>query len=115
MVVQREVLWSAVQNGIPAGNRALTVTVQHVLVDVVHDRGCGDAAPKSQRVELVTAEGKCRESPRCAPGTLLNQCRLHETNKHTVTVKKWQQHQNLLEAKDRSVVLPAAASHCVLS
>ena len=28
-------------------------------------------------------KGKCRESPRCAPGTLLNQCRLHKTKKHT--------------------------------
>jgi hypothetical protein len=25
-----------------------------------------------------------RESPRCAPGTLLMQCRLHKTKKHTV-------------------------------
>ena len=31
-------------------------------------------------------EGIHRESPRCAPGTLLIQCRLHKTKKHTVTV-----------------------------
>ena len=29
-----------------------------------------------------------RESPRCAPGTLLMQCRLHKTKKHTVAKKQ---------------------------
>jgi len=28
-------------------------------------------------------KGIHRESPRCAPGTLLIQCRLHKTKKHT--------------------------------
>ena len=32
----------------------------------------------------VKVEGIHRESPRCAPGTLLIQCRLHKTKKHTV-------------------------------
>jgi len=27
---------------------------------------------------------RSRESPRCAPGTLLNRCRLHKTKKHTM-------------------------------
>ena len=33
----------------------------------------------------VKVEGIHRESPWCAPGTLLIQCRLHKTKKHTVT------------------------------
>ena len=36
----------------------------------------------------VKARGKHRESPRCAPGTLLNRCRLHKTKKHTVTQER---------------------------
>ena len=31
----------------------------------------------------VKAKGIYRESPRCSPGTLLIQCRLHKTKKHT--------------------------------
>ena len=33
----------------------------------------------------VKVKGIHRESPWCAPGTLLIQCRLHKTKKHTVT------------------------------
>jgi len=33
----------------------------------------------------VRAEGR-QAIPRCAPGTLLNQCRLHKPKKHTVLV-----------------------------
>jgi hypothetical protein len=50
-------------------------------------------------------KGKHRESPRCAPGTLLNRCRLHKTKKHTRRLCR-QVARSLSRARSLSDIVP---------
>jgi len=63
---------------LPASVRRPRETRHVIFCTAVKGRYCRNAECH------VKAEGKRRESPRCAPGTLLNRCRYHNTKKHTM-------------------------------